>query len=319
MSPIIHPSIPGYSIIRHLGSGGYGAVFLSIKDGTPNPKTVAIKVLHGVDTDTLTRFKREVRTLMEVNSEHVVKVLDYNMDHTPPYFVMEYCEGGSLNDWVVNRKPLDSIVIAILHTSYGLSILHNQSGFHRDVKPLNLLLATDERVVKLADFGLARLPSPESATMTFRGLGTYVYMAPELVKGAPMSAACDIFSLGITLTELLTGSRDPLKVKEGNHPKKLVGLVQSMTAGNPDERPTITKVIEVLESIITDMTQPAARALPHPPARSPARPAAKATAPVEKKAPAGMSPLALLLFGAVAAFGLGIVAQAAANDETDDE
>src|SRR5262249_12934013 len=163
---------------------------------------VAVKALARGSASDLERFTRELRMLRtQITNRHVVDVLDWDLGHDPPYLVMEFCEGGPLRAWVGKKPPWRSVAVALAHAINGLHGLHRADGFHRDIKPDNLLMgkdsATGEMVVKVADFGLARAPVTATGPMTRSAMGTPGYIAPEVLAGAPYAASADIYSLGV--------------------------------------------------------------------------------------------------------------------------
>lgn len=242
-------NIPGFVLIRELGEGGFGKVYQAY---AANGQQVAIKALKNPTNPILRRFIHEAR-IMSANAanKHMVNVYGCNLDHDPPYIVMEYCDGGSLRTWVTQRRPWKVVAAALIHAARGLSTLHQANGFHRDVKPDNLLLTNnqpDGPTIKLADFGLARIPTTEMP-MTHTAAGTEEYMAPELIAREPMSSAADIFSLGITGIELLTGRRGVSNAKNAAAPKQLIALLTQMTLSDASQRPSARTVVAQLSEI----------------------------------------------------------------------
>ena len=137
---------------------------------------------------------------------------------------------------------------AVQHAALGLHAIVERGGFHRDVKPANLFIGdnqTGQLTIKLGDFGFGRLPHPHAfSNMTRHACGTVGYIAPELSRpGAVFTSACDIYSLGITGIELLTGSREPNAINQAwIFNSELKALLLRMTQINPSERPTALEV-----------------------------------------------------------------------------
>ena len=127
-------------------------------------------------------------------------------------------------------------------------------GFHRDLKPDNLLLATDaktgEKVVKVADFGLARVPSSETGVMTQTAAGTPGYMAPEVLAREPFTAAADVYSLGIVALELLTGSINTVTKLPENVPEAFRRLIRDLLSTEPSKRPNVDMIAKVLNRLL---------------------------------------------------------------------
>lgn len=245
--------------VRELGLGGFGRVFLAVDDVSGRP--VAVKELLHVEDPELRRFFREIRLLMELRSNlHVVDLYEHHLEGSPPYFVMEYCEYGSLRSWV-GKRPWQDVAKAILNAAMGLSGLHAQGGFHRDVKPDNLLAtrgSDGEVIVKVSDFGIARRPTSLS-TMTRSPGGTAGYMAPEVdFGGAEFSAAADVYSLGVTAIELLAGTKH--RLGEALHsvvaPQDFKTLVARMASATPSRRPSLPSAIDVLTRVLRGRSRP---------------------------------------------------------------
>lgn len=155
---------------------------------------------------------------------------------------------------------------AIAHVVQGLEGIHPGVGFHRDIKPDNLLVTVSngQFLVKVADFGLARLPSLHSS-MTNNTMGTHPYMAPELHGGAGVTQASDIYSLGVTTLELLTGIRNADALSQGSFPQRIKSLVYAMIEPAPSKRPSIHNIAAELNTILN----PPAQAVQRPPAVQP--------------------------------------------------
>jgi serine/threonine protein kinase len=246
-------NIDGYRVIRMLSQGGFGSVYYAER-ATDN-FGVAIKVLRDPNDETHRRFVREAMHLQrEQANAHVVTILDCRFDSDPAYIVMEYCAGGSLRSWVGAPRGWRDVVSALVHAALGLSGIHARGGFHRDVKPDNLLIALahdGQKVVKLADFGLARAPqSNASSPMTRSPWGTFGYMAPELSFGVAFDSSCDVYSLGITGIELLTGSRTPASLTARHDlPTTLADLLRRMTDPDPAQRPGLAAIRRSLTDV----------------------------------------------------------------------
>jgi serine/threonine-protein kinase len=173
-------------------------------------RDVAIKVLrekYFQHTSFSSRFENEARAAALISHPNVIQVFDYGREQDAAYIVMQYVPGPSLKDYIREDGPLtveESIELArqILD---GLAAIHDAGIIHRDVKPQNVLL-TDSRQVKLTDFGIARLETGASGlTESGTALGTAAYMAPEQASGQNVTAASDLYSVGVILYEMLTG------------------------------------------------------------------------------------------------------------------
>lgn len=240
-----------YSPQQLIGKGSFGAVYRAID--SRSGATVAVKVL--TVAAHLEQFRREAQILFSQDTNaNVVQIYDWNLESNPPYIVEEFCDGGSLRNWVGHAQPWPAVVHAIRDAAKGLAGIHAQNGFHRDVKPDNLLLwkpvGCAANRVKVSDFGIARCAQVTGTNMTFNPRGTQGYMAPELFTGAAYTWRADIYSLGVTAVELLTGVRDMGRMATMQAPPAFKGLLQRMLALNPAMRPTAFQVARTLDGLL---------------------------------------------------------------------
>lgn len=241
--------VGNYSLLHKLGEGTFGVVYLArdIRSG----QLVALKILK--DLDYAARFLQEARLLYEqMRNAHIVRLIDHDLAHCPPYIVTEYCSGGSLRAWARQARPWQDVARVIRHAAVGLSSLHAKGGFHRDVKPDNLLLwespDRQKSIVKLCDLGLGRGPvNLFSPHCTNSPQGTRGYMAPEILRGAAFSTSADVYSLGVTALELLTGSYDLAALTVIDCPEPLKRLVRSMLSLRPHQRPTAYAIAQCFQ------------------------------------------------------------------------
>ncbi|MCX7625809.1 MAG: serine/threonine protein kinase [Candidatus Sumerlaeaceae bacterium] len=197
-----------YTIVRSLGRGGMGEVFKAIDPATS--RHVAVKILDTeayTDPEALHRFDREARNAMALDHPNIARILAYERDeHGHPFIVMEYIEGEPLDRFARGgvELPFSQLVDFILQTARGLEYAHRQTIIHRDIKPSNLLV-TNDFVVKIIDFGLAKSLWDKSM-LTTAGVvvGTPRYIAPEQALGRTVDHRSDIYSLGATFYELVT-------------------------------------------------------------------------------------------------------------------
>src|SRR5438477_2044001 len=170
---------------------------------------VALKVLHeqyNEDEDFVERFKREARSVAQLQHPNIVTVIDRGEQDGRQYIVFEYIEGENLKELVVRKGHLgvrEALEIAI-EVAHGLAFAHQNGLVHRDVKPQNVLLNGDGRA-KVTDFGIARSIDVDGMTQAGTVLGTSDYIAPEQASGQPVDAQTDVYSLGVVLYELLSG------------------------------------------------------------------------------------------------------------------
>ena len=174
-------------------------------------RRVLLKVLHkhlANDQQLRERFVREARACAALRSEYIVQVFDLTEIDGAPAIVMEYIDGKSLKDVIADdalRSPALASKVA-LHVLRGLSVAHNKQIIHRDIKPGNILVTADG-TVKVTDFGLARIAVAPTVTLEGTLIGTPAYIAPEQIRGEQPDARADLFSLGATLIETLSGER----------------------------------------------------------------------------------------------------------------
>ena len=198
-----------YQILEEIGSGGMAHVYKAVN--MTNRKTVAIKMLkpeYKDDAEFLRRFSREAVTVLKLSHENIVKAYEVGKYNELPYIVMEYVEGPTLKELIDQNGPLPvrtaiGITCQILD---ALSVAHEAGIIHRDVKPQNVIV-TERGKAKLTDFGIAR--EANATTSTFSGkkvLGSVHYISPEQAKNAIATEESDLYSVGITLYEMLTGT-----------------------------------------------------------------------------------------------------------------
>jgi len=241
-----HSPKPKYQNIALIGAGGTGEVYHARR--LSDDRSVAIKYLRNVDYDALQRFQREANNYMrQQHCPYIVDIIDFEFNTRRPYIVLEYCELGSAR--ALNSKfwwVPDKIAALLTHVAAGIEAIHISGGFHRDIKPDNLLLTQDSRkhlLMKVSDFGLARLPwGLAGSFLTRTPAGTPEYIAPEILRGHPFTAAADIFSFGVTIEELFTGTRPAVGAKNLSCPSALRPLVGRMIAMDPSQRPEIRTV-----------------------------------------------------------------------------
>lgn len=207
MAEMIGRTLGPYRVLEQLGVGGMATVYKAYHAAMD--RYVAIKVLPehlASDAGFRTRFEREARTIARLEHRHILPVYDVAEDNGIPYLVMRYTDGGDLGE-LIARGSL-SIARAgelVAQVADALDYAHRQGVIHRDVKPANVLIGRDGDAL-LSDFGIAKIYS-EAQKLTGDGMmvGTPAYMAPEQLKGEPVDARTDIYSLGVVLYQALTG------------------------------------------------------------------------------------------------------------------
>ncbi len=218
-----HPWEPGrevlrdvgpYELLRELGRGGMGVVYLARRADGAYQRRVAVKLLQrgAGDAGVLERFRRERQVLANLEHPGIARLVDGGTaaDGTP-YLVMEYVEGVPVDAWAdTEGLSVRARLELFLEVCEAVQHAHDNLVVHRDLKPRNVLVAADGRV-KLLDFGIAKVLDPEKTsaapdlTVGFGRFLTPAYASPELVAGRPVTTSSDVYSLGVLLFELLTG------------------------------------------------------------------------------------------------------------------
>jgi serine/threonine protein kinase/tetratricopeptide (TPR) repeat protein len=217
---LIGRRLGAYRLVREIGRGGMGAVYLGVRADNEFQKRVAVKLIkRGMDTDfILRRFRRERQILASLDYPHIARLLDGGTTEDGlPYFLMEYIEGQPLYRYcdarqldIAERLNLFRLICDAVHFA------HQKLVVHRDIKPSNILVTADG-APHLLDFGIAKLLHPELAADTIDITGTGMrlmtpeYASPEQVRGERAKPTSDVYSLGTLLYELLTGHR-PLRL-----------------------------------------------------------------------------------------------------------
>ncbi|ARE75427.1 hypothetical protein B6R96_16900 [Streptomyces sp. Sge12] len=264
----LHPYDPHqigpYRLLSRLGAGGMGQVYLARSD---RGRTVAVKLVHhdlAAREEFRIRFRQEVDAARRVGGEWTAPVLDADTEAATPWFATGYVAGPSLRQVVAHEfgpLPGRSVRILAAGLAYALQDIHRAGIVHRDLKPSNVLITLDgPRVI---DFGIARAPAGSAAgpdrpdpglTRVGEVIGSPGFMAPEQIRGEPVTAACDIFCLGAVLVYAATGR---LPFGDAEQPGGLAGLLLRSTGAEPD----LTGVPAELHDLVRDCLRadPAAR------------------------------------------------------------
>jgi len=258
------PSVPGYEIIKELGRGGMGVVYLARQ--VKLDRQVALKILPSemsADPTFLERFNREARALAKLSHPNIVAVHDFGQADGQSYFVMEYIEGANLRQRLRAEqiKP-DEARSIVMQLCDALQYAHEEGIIHRDIKPENVLLDKRGRV-RIADFGIAKLLSRKTGGYTLTGpwqvVGTLHYMAPEQLDN-PLSVdhRADIYSLGVVCYELLTGTlplgRFALPSETANIDSRWDEIILRALEKQPEQRFQSANELKVA---LDDIAQPA--------------------------------------------------------------
>ncbi len=274
-----------YEILEIVGSGGMGVVMKAWD--TSLRRVVAIKVLGShlaLSATARRRFVREAQAAAAVSHDHIVAIHAVESEHEPPFLVMQYIEGRTLQERIDATGPMEVREILRIgeQTARGLAAAHQQGIVHRDIKPANILLENGVERVRITDFGLAR--AVDDAAMTQSGVvaGTPLFMAPEQAQGEPVDQRSDLFSLGSVLYAMSTGrppfrsstmmgvirrvcEDTPRSVHELNPdiPDWLCGIIERLLDKDPEARPqSASELAETLSRCLAHLQRPQSTPLP---------------------------------------------------------
>ena len=254
-----------WELTARLGEGGFGVVY-EAHDG--QGRHGAVKVMHrhlSTEADYVARFGREVALAQRVRGEHVARVLDYDLDASPPFLVTEFVDGPTLHDEVARTGGLtgDNLYALALALAEAIASIAAAGVVHRDLKPGNVLLTTRTPIV--VDFGIAAGAGLGRLTSTGLVMGTAPYMAPEQFTGGDANPAIDVFAWASVVCFAATG-RPPFHEETGNAsavmyqvlhadpdhgalPPTLAGLVAAAHAKDPAARPTAAELVDRLVAV----------------------------------------------------------------------
>jgi serine/threonine-protein kinase len=278
VDPLLGRTLAGrYRLVRRLGSGGMSVVYLARH--VMIERRSALKILRqdlGINPAHRERFLREARAVNRINHPNIVQITDFGEDGGLVFLVMEYFDGEALNA-ALDAGPFGcarATRIAVQIAS-ALARAHQLGVVHRDLKPENVLLRTRDidEIVKLTDFGIAKLLDAPAITFGEQRFGTPGYIAPEYLEGAPASPQGDLYALGIALYQMLTGvlpwdARSPgdvlaAQLREApakpssrvpGIPTELEQLVMRLVARRPDDRPhDAFAAVDALEDVLLGM------------------------------------------------------------------
>jgi tRNA A-37 threonylcarbamoyl transferase component Bud32/DNA-binding NarL/FixJ family response regulator len=199
--------VPGYRILRKIGEGGMSTVFLAEHES--QPQQIVLKVLDQRmrnDEHFRKRLQREYRIIQRIRNEHVAVVFDQGFDDEQAYIAMEYFSGGDLHQRIRAGMTSMAALKVLIQIAVALDAVHTAGVVHRDLKPQNIMFRANNRLAIL-DFGLAR-EMDATSTLTQKGMvmATPLYMSPEQCIGQPHEPRGDLYSTGVILYEMLTGS-----------------------------------------------------------------------------------------------------------------
>jgi len=271
----INPRLGGFELLVRLGSGAMGSVYKAKQISLD--RFVALKVLHrelAHDEQYVARFQREAMLAAKITHPNAVQVFDVGLEEGRRFMVMEYVDGTAVDEMLAEDEMEERRALEIVRdTAKALAQAHGQGIVHRDVKPANILVASDGSV-KLSDLGIAKdLDAETLATLTRTGttVGTPRYMSPEQCRGGELDHRADVYSLGMTLYRMVC-ARDAF---EGDTPVEVmhqhvqttlpdpaaanpslspgtVQLLKNMTAKDPAQRvQNCTEVAERIDAILS--------------------------------------------------------------------
>jgi serine/threonine protein kinase/tetratricopeptide (TPR) repeat protein len=250
-----------YQILRELGHGGMGTVYLATRADDQFKKRVAIKLVRrGMDSHFIVRrFRHERQILASLDHPNIARLYDGGTtEDGSPYFVMEYIEGLPLDEYCDRQQLSTAARLELFRTvCSAVQYAHQNLVVHRDLKPGNILITADG-TPKLLDFGIAKLLNPELAgaevdmTMTGMKLMTPGYASPEQARSEPITTASDVYSLGVVLYELLTGHR-PYHVSS-RPPHEVMRVICEEQPAKPSTAVSRTEVITTRDGSTSNIT-----------------------------------------------------------------
>ena len=194
-----------YYLVQKIGKGGMGEVFKA-KDLLEN-RIVAVKLLHPhlQFGKYISRFKREAEYLSKLSHPNIVKFYSLEQDEKNIFLVMEYIVGRKIRTYIkLSPAPVEDVLKCAIQICDSLDYAHSMNMIHRDIKPENILIDS-ELNIKILDFGIAKgMPKETKLTEPGTLIGTVQYLAPEYIQGEQLTSVSDLYSLGVTLYELLT-------------------------------------------------------------------------------------------------------------------
>ncbi len=227
-----------YTLIERIGTGGMSTVWRARARDAEEDVAIKVVPIDELDPEFERRLRREPEIHRRLEHENIVRLIDWFREGEEFFLVMEYVSGESLSarlkregalGFIEARDMMRGILRAVAH-------LHEHDVIHRDIKPGNILLREDGSAV-LTDFGIAKFGWQQGETKTQAGLGTPEYMSPEQVRGSAIDYRTDIWSLGITLYEVLTGRKPFSRQGVGETPAEYAGVISRIMAGElPDPR-----------------------------------------------------------------------------------
>lgn len=268
---IVPARIGHFRITGKIGKGGMGDIYKAVQE--PLNRIVALKVLPpklSRDEEFAKRFEIEAKAISLLQHQNIVSIYEYGEEDGLRYFAMQFVDGTDLGRYIASNKMLSIIEIIDFSKQIcrGLRYAHSHNIIHRDIKPGNALLDKNG-VIRLSDFGIAKIFSGTNITMTGSAVGTPEYMSPEQAQGKKLDVQTDIYSLGILMFEMLTRkppftANNPMAVaykqvhelpvppslKRKDTPKRLeLIILKALKKDKRDRYETIEEMLEHLDSV----------------------------------------------------------------------
>jgi serine/threonine-protein kinase len=289
----IGAQIGNYRVEQALGQGGFGSVYKA--HDSRLGRHVALKFLKPTqETRHQQLFEREAKAIAQLNKHpNIVKIFEYGEFKGQSYFALEYVPLNAAE--LLKRNPrgllLHTAISLMAECADALAFAHEHGVIHRDIKPANILLESETGPVKVADFGLSRLHEVSEGTITGTMSGTPPYMSPEQARGIPVDSRTDVYSLGVTLYEFLSGERPfvgstmlevidkiledhpiPLRKRRDDLPDAVYRIVDKATEHSPSDRyqaaaDMARELRAVLQTLSRPEAEPGPSAMPRPAAR----------------------------------------------------
>ncbi|MCU7935127.1 MAG: protein kinase [Candidatus Thiodiazotropha sp. (ex Dulcina madagascariensis)] len=273
-------SIGRFSLIEEIGEGAMSIVYKAF-DPEIN-RTLAIKLLRGecaADPEYRYRFLQEAKAAGKLTHPNIVTIFDVGEADQGPYIAMEFLEGRTLEEMMDSDTQISTreAVVYGIQLAEALDYSHARGIVHRDVKPGNIISPDDGHTIRITDFGIAHVDSPNKEHRTMMGavLGTPQYMSPEQVEGQPVDGRSDLFSLGVILYQLITGEKPfvsetltsllmkivqedpvPIDAKKPDIPQSLQKIIERLLSKRPEQRiQTGKELATALRSVVHEIDE----------------------------------------------------------------
>jgi serine/threonine-protein kinase len=260
-----------YKILQIVGMGGMGTIYKAVQE--PLNRIVALKVLPpqlSINEELSKRFEIEAKAISLLQHQNIVSIYEYGEENGYRFFAMQYIDGENLERRIHGKKnmQISEIIDISKQICRGLRYAHAQNVIHRDIKPQNILI-DKQNIVRISDFGIAKIFSAQDITLTGVTVGTPEYMSPEQAEGKDVDAQSDIYSLGIVMYEMLTKTPPflgnnpiaiaykhvheipiPPSVKRRDIPKRLeLIILKALKKEKKDRYSSVNEMLEHLDSV----------------------------------------------------------------------